>query len=175
LWRRLIREQWQLLLHSRQETSIIVDTGLSCRETEEATKTHRPVAENVKDIFITHERRRSTYMGFPPSLKIQDTGLRFAGNAAPKADGYRKIFGARNSIARAITVGDLQVTSFLKSHDARDPHSFIVSRNGVKVGVFTDLGMPCENVVHYFSQCHAAFLESNYDEDLLDKEVTLIT
>jgi phosphoribosyl 1,2-cyclic phosphodiesterase len=68
-----------------------------------------------------------------------------------------------------INVGDLQVTSFLKSHDARDPHSFIESRNGVRVGVFTDLGHACENVVHYFGQCHAAFLESNYDEDLLEQ------
>ncbi len=63
----------------------------------------------------------------------------------------------------------MEVTSFLKSHDARDPHSFIISRNGVRVGVFTDLGHACENVVHYFSQCHAAFLESNYDEDLLEQ------
>jgi phosphoribosyl 1,2-cyclic phosphodiesterase len=39
----------------------------------------------------------------------------------------------------------------------------------VRVGVFTDLGHACENVVHYFSQCHAAFLESNYDEDLLEQ------
>ena len=48
-----------------------------------------------------------------------------------------------------------------------DPYSFIVACNGVKVGVFTDIGWPCEHVVRHFRQCHAAFLESNYDEDML--------
>jgi hypothetical protein len=35
------------------------------------------------------------------------------------------------------------------------------------VGIFTDIGQPCDQVVHYFTQCHAAFLEANYDEDML--------
>jgi hypothetical protein len=35
------------------------------------------------------------------------------------------------------------------------------------VGIFTDIGEPCEQLVHYFGQCHAAFLEANYDEDML--------
>ncbi|HTR30204.1 MAG TPA: hypothetical protein VMH27_13095, partial [Puia sp.] len=38
----------------------------------------------------------------------------------------------------------------------------------VRVGVFTDLGVVCERLVHHFRQCHAAFLETNYDEHLLD-------
>lgn len=36
------------------------------------------------------------------------------------------------------------------------------------MGVFTDIGEACSNVTRYFSQCHAAFLESNYDEDMLE-------
>jgi phosphoribosyl 1,2-cyclic phosphodiesterase len=35
--------------------------------------------------------------------------------------------------------------------------------------VFTDIGAPCDRLIHYFKQCHAVFLESNYDEDMLDK------
>src|SRR5690606_28367188 len=56
-----------------------------------------------------------------------------------------------------------------KFHDASEPHSFIVSCNEVTVGVFTDIGTPCENLVRYFRQCHAAFLEANYDEEMLEK------
>jgi phosphoribosyl 1,2-cyclic phosphodiesterase len=33
--------------------------------------------------------------------------------------------------------------------------------------VFTDIGTPCENLVHHFKQCHAAFLEANYDDAML--------
>jgi hypothetical protein len=28
--------------------------------------------------------------------------------------------------------------------------------------------MACNNVTHYFKQCHAAFLETNYDEEMLE-------
>jgi phosphoribosyl 1,2-cyclic phosphodiesterase len=40
--------------------------------------------------------------------------------------------------------------------------------HNVRVGVFTDIGSPCAHVRKYFSDCHAAFLESNYDEWMLD-------
>ena len=36
-----------------------------------------------------------------------------------------------------------------------------------RVGVFTDIGTPCQNVIRHFSDCHAAFLEANYDEEML--------
>lgn len=68
-----------------------------------------------------------------------------------------------------ITIGNIQVTAFPKYHDASDPHSFIISCNDVNVGVFTDIGVACENVINHFSKCHAAFLEANYDDELLDK------
>ncbi len=66
-------------------------------------------------------------------------------------------------------VGNLSITAFPKFHDAADPCSFIVSYNKTKVGVFTDIGTPCKNVIDHFKQCHAAFLESNYDEVMLEQ------
>jgi phosphoribosyl 1,2-cyclic phosphodiesterase len=45
----------------------------------------------------------------------------------------------------------------------------MVACNHVNVGIFTDIGSPCKNVIHHFKQCHAAFLEANYDEEMLDK------
>jgi phosphoribosyl 1,2-cyclic phosphodiesterase len=68
---------------------------------------------------------------------------------------------------KPVSIGDLRITPFPKKHDARDPHSFIVSCLQTTVGIFTDIGQPCEQLIHYFSQCHAAFLEANYDEDML--------
>jgi phosphoribosyl 1,2-cyclic phosphodiesterase len=68
-----------------------------------------------------------------------------------------------------VTIGKLLVTPFFKLHDAAHPHSFTVAYSGVKVGVFTDLGAVCENLVQHFQQCHAAFLEANYDEEMLER------
>jgi phosphoribosyl 1,2-cyclic phosphodiesterase len=54
-------------------------------------------------------------------------------------------------------------------HDASDPYSFVVNCNKISVGVFTDIGKPCHHLIKHFKQCHAAFLETNYDECMLDK------
>jgi phosphoribosyl 1,2-cyclic phosphodiesterase len=67
-----------------------------------------------------------------------------------------------------VSIGDMSITAFPKIHDASDPHSFIVASETVKVGVFTDIGFPCKHVIRNFKQCHAVFLESNYDEEMLD-------
>jgi phosphoribosyl 1,2-cyclic phosphodiesterase len=64
-------------------------------------------------------------------------------------------------------IGGLSVIAFPKFHDAKNPHSFFISHNKINVGVFTDIGVACKEVIKYFKQCHAAFLESNYDEHML--------
>ncbi len=66
-----------------------------------------------------------------------------------------------------IIIGDLKIIPFPKMHDASDPYSFMIECNSVKVGVFTDTGTPCEHLIKHFKQCHAAFLEANYDEQML--------
>jgi phosphoribosyl 1,2-cyclic phosphodiesterase len=68
-----------------------------------------------------------------------------------------------------IFIGDLTVTPFPKFHDASDPYSFIVACKEVKVGVFTDIGIACREVINYFQQCHAVFLEANYDDIMLER------
>jgi phosphoribosyl 1,2-cyclic phosphodiesterase len=50
---------------------------------------------------------------------------------------------------------------------ACDPHSFIVTNNSIQIGIFTDIGTACEHVIKHFKKCHAAFLETNYDEGML--------
>jgi phosphoribosyl 1,2-cyclic phosphodiesterase len=66
-------------------------------------------------------------------------------------------------------VGQLEVTGFTKTHDAADPHSFIIRHRHIQIGVFTDIGRVCDNVKKHFSQCHAVFLESNYDVEMLEQ------
>ena len=45
----------------------------------------------------------------------------------------------------------------------------MIDGNKIKIGVFTDIGVPCKNVIAHFQQCHAAFLEANYDEKMLEQ------
>jgi len=71
--------------------------------------------------------------------------------------------------ARPVTIGNLSITPFRKKHDAADPHSFMISGHGVNIGIITDIGYACKQVINYFRQCQAVFLESNYCEEMLEK------
>lgn len=147
--------------------AVLIDAGISCRETEKRMKRLGLQMQTVKAIFISHEHT-DHISGVPVLAKkynlpvyITATTLRFSG---------MKI---EENLLRSFTpsvpvnVGALVVTAFKKFHDGKDPHSFIVQCNGVSVGVFTDIGKACKEVTHYFKQCHAAFLEANYDETML--------
>ncbi|WP_439882544.1 MBL fold metallo-hydrolase [Pontibacter sp. MBLB2868] len=149
--------------------AVLVDVGLSCRETEKRMKRLGLSMRKVKAVFISHEH--SDHIKGVPVLarKYQLPVYITAGtlhNARMDFSGVRTLpFQAE----QPVQVGDLTVMPFEKLHDAYDPHSFVIAFKDVKVGVFTDLGAPCKNLIRHFGQCHAAFLEANYDEDLLER------
>lgn len=150
------------------EEAVLIDGGLSCRETERRMKRLNLTMKQVKAIFISHEH--SDHINGVSSISkrhkipIYITGetLRFGRLNLKEGPVYS--FKAYEPVS----IGGLTVTGFPKFHDANDPHSFIISGSEVTVGVFTDIGKSCEHVIRHFQQCHAAFLESNYDEELLE-------
>ena len=152
-----------------QHEGVLIDGGISRRETEKRMKRIGLSMKKVKAIFVSHEHGDHVH-GIPSLAKkhqlcvyASDATLQF-GNLGLN-DTRIERFRAYNPVK----IGNLTITAFPKFHDACDPHSFIVSSETVTVGVFTDIGASCEHVIKNFSQCHAAFLESNYDEELLKK------
>lgn len=148
--------------------AILIDAGLSCRETEKRMKRLGLHIENVKALFISHEHS-DHIKGLPVLVKkyqlpvyITTATMKQGGLTFP--DHLLKVFYPHEPVA----IGGLSVTAFPKFHDACDPYSFVVSCNKICVGIFTDIGAPCDQLTHYFKQCHAAFLEANYDGDLLE-------
>ncbi len=151
------------------QEAVLVDAGLSCRETERRMKELGLEMEKVKALFISHEHADhiSGMAGIAKKHKLpvyitKDTLLN---GKMPLEPSQIRSF----KHGKAISIGKLQVTPFRKSHDASDPHSFMVSGAGVNIGIITDIGYACKRVIKYFGQCHAAFLESNYCEDMLEK------
>jgi phosphoribosyl 1,2-cyclic phosphodiesterase len=151
-----------------QDEAILVDGGISCRETERRMKRLELSMKKVKAIFISHEHADHIYgvsrLSRRHQLPVYITEATRKGGRIVLRDQLTKPFRAYE----AVTIGNLMVTPFPKYHDASDPHSFIVACKDVKVGIFTDIGRACENVVRHFEQCNAAFLESNYDEKMLE-------
>jgi len=149
------------------EEAILVDAGISCRETEKRMKRLSLRMDSLKAIFISHEHTDHINGVVVLSKKyklpvyITEATEQFSNLKLDKS--LVKRFKANEPLA----IGKLTVIAFQKEHDAGDPHSFVVSSASVNVGVITDIGMACKKVIHHFKQCHAAFLEANYDEEML--------
>lgn len=150
-----------------KEDAVLVDAGISCREIEKRMKQIGLQMQRVKAIFISHEHtdhiKGLTTLANRYHLPVYIT--------EPTAKAGTKLIRhlSRTFIEHEpVQIGSLAVTAFSKHHDAVDPYSFIISSDGVSVGVFTDIGKPCDRLVHYFKQCQAAYLESNYDEAMLE-------
>jgi phosphoribosyl 1,2-cyclic phosphodiesterase len=152
-----------------EQEAVLIDAGISCRETEKRMLRLGLNIRKIKAIFISHEH--SDHINGVPVLakKYQlpvyitpptliSGGLVIEDHLVVPFKGFETFI-----------IGELQVTAFPKQHDASDPYSFIISCRDVTVGVFTDIGVACKNVISYFSRCHAVFLEANYDDDMLDK------
>jgi phosphoribosyl 1,2-cyclic phosphodiesterase len=148
--------------------AVFVDAGLSCKETEIRMKRLGLGMERVKAIFISHEH--SDHILGVSALVAKYKIPVYVSTATLKEAGFWKIrqFTVPFTAQQSIEIGSIRVTAFQKKHDACDPHSFVVSEAKTHVGVFTDIGEPCEQLIHYFKQCHAAFLEANYDEEMLE-------
>jgi phosphoribosyl 1,2-cyclic phosphodiesterase len=151
-----------------ESDALLVDAGLSCRETEKRMKRLGLDMKNIKAIFISHEHA-DHIAGLPVIAKKFNTPV-YITNATMKNSGLTIDPSlTRNFHHQApVTIGTLQVTAFSKSHDAADPYSFLVSAGDISIGVITDIGYACSRVKKHFSQCDAVFLESNYCEQMLE-------
>jgi len=152
-----------------EHEAVLIDGGISCRETEKRLLRLNLSIKKIKAIFISHEHgdhihgvpglskkyKLPVYIT-PPTLR--QSGLALESNCVFSFKAYEPV-----------QIGGLTITPFPKLHDAVDPHSFIVASEKVNIGVFTDIGFNCEHVIKNFAQCHAVFLDANYDEDMLEK------
>jgi phosphoribosyl 1,2-cyclic phosphodiesterase len=149
--------------------AVLIDAGISCRETEKRMKRLGLDMARVKAIFVSHEHG-DHITGIPAlskkyQLPVYATGLTCQHLGLPVEEHMLTAINTNNSI----TIGELQVACFAKKHDAVEPCSFVVSFGNINIGVFTDIGVACDDVVHHFKKCHAIFLEANYDTDMLMK------
>lgn len=150
-----------------EHEAVLVDAGISARETEKRLKRQELSMKKVKAIFVTHEH--SDHIGGLYKLaKRHQVPVYMTSETRRESRMEASRILIRNFIPHeAIRVGELTVTPFPTMHDARDPHGFLIVHREAAVGVFTDLGKITPAVEKYFVQCHAAFLEANYDEEML--------
>ncbi|MCF8450050.1 MAG: MBL fold metallo-hydrolase [Taibaiella sp.] len=151
-----------------ENEAVLIDAGISCRETEKRMRRMGLKMDMVKAIFISHEHTDHIYgaevLAGRYELPVYITPPTLKGSRSKPPAHLIRHFAAHEPV----TIGRIKITAFPKLHDAADPHSFVIDTGGVCTGVFTDIGAPCEHVSQYFTRCHAIFLEANYDETMLE-------
>ncbi|WP_316848616.1 MBL fold metallo-hydrolase [Pedobacter psychrodurus] len=148
--------------------AVLVDVGLTCKEVERRMDRLGLAINKVKAIFISHEHS-DHIKGLAVFAKKHKLPV-YISTATLKSS--RLLLDENNTFSlnhlQNIQIGNLKISAFSKFHDAADPYSFTVECNDVRVGVFTDIGSVCDRLITHFKNCHAAFLEANYDTQMLE-------
>lgn len=150
-----------------EEEAILIDAGIYYKRLIERLNDAGFDKNKIKAIFISHEhmdhiqgaRTTSKKLGIP-IFYSQKTYNKVYNKY--KADNYGFFEAGTPYI-----IGNIKIHPFAKPHDAIDPCSFRVEIDGKNIGVMTDIGEVDETFQKEFSLCDAAFLESNYDVDML--------
>jgi phosphoribosyl 1,2-cyclic phosphodiesterase len=148
-------------------TRLLVDAGLSRRETYARLKAAGERPENCSAIVISHEHtdhvnglnRLARDLNCPVYIT---RATREAMPWDPKLTLY-DYFGA----GQKFTVGDIDISPFALPHDAADPVGFTFEAWGIKIGLVTDLGYITELVKQRLQGCHCLIFESNHDLEML--------
>lgn len=162
-------------LVSSSRTRVLVDAGISCRETFKRLKAAGDEPRTLSAILITHEHNDHVYglltLAKKLAVPVFMTGathhawskmMRDEAGAAPQLSRL-EAFAA----GKTFTIGDIAVAAFTIPHDAADPVGFTFRAEGIKVAIATDLGYLPRNVCDHLQGCDVLVLESNHDTEML--------
>lgn len=156
-------------------TRILIDAGLSCRETFKRLRALGERPEQLSAILITHEhsdhvaglQRLAAKLNVP--VFLTEPTHREWGRAVRDEEGkvpeLPKV--ERFASGSGFHVGDIEIRPFTIPHDAADPVGFTFRAEGVKIGFATDLGYMPVSVRHHLRGCDILVIESNHDLEKL--------
>jgi phosphoribosyl 1,2-cyclic phosphodiesterase len=149
---------------------VVVDSGLSCRELIRRLHIIGVSTDRLDAIIITHEHSDHIKGAGPLSRRFDspvysngptlNRGMQALGNISRPVAIYT---------GQTITINDLEIETFTKCHDAVDPMGLVISSNGSRLGIITDLGRSTKLVEQRLKDCNALIIEFNHDLEMLDQ------
>ncbi len=154
---------------SDSSTAVLIDAGLSGKEIERRLETRGLSPENLDAILVSHEH----------SDHIQSVGVLSRRFSLPVYMNTKTLETASNNLGKmhdikqfscgsSFKINRLTIHPFSVSHDAEDPAGFTVNKNGVKIGIATDLGIVTSLVKEHLKGCSLVVLEANHDLKMLE-------
>ena len=151
-------------------TAILVDAGLSGVEIERRLASVGASPESLDAIVVTHEH--SDHIKGVGVLARRYNLPVYANSETLKCG--EKALGKLPSIipiqtGETLKINHLSLETFTKCHDAADPMGLVVSGNGVRIGLITDMGRSTRLAEDRLRACTALIMEFNYDPTMLSE------
>jgi phosphoribosyl 1,2-cyclic phosphodiesterase len=151
------------------DTSILIDAGLSCREISRRLGIVGVEVDRIDAVILTHEHSDHIKGAGPVSRKFDSTvyvnrstlSRCYALHKKTKVD-------ATFNTGDAFKINDITIETFAKSHDAADPIGLIVSSNGSRLGIITDVGISTQELEENLQGCTSIMVEFNHDLEMLE-------
>lgn len=149
------------------KTKVLVDVGLSGRETLKRLEEIGVHVEDLDAIVISHEHI-DHIRGLQPLSRQLNLPVYIN---HPTLSNMKKVEIKKNIMefqtGEPFSLKDLFFEPFSVPHDAADPVGFTIRYNGWKIGIATDLGFATKLVMERLRRCDLLILESNHDEEML--------
>lgn len=146
---------------------LLVDAGLSGRETERRLEALELAGNDLHAILVTHEHH-DHISGIGPLARRYDLPVyidRQTYAALPKIGkiAQLELFSAGDKFS----CNGVTIETFSTTHDAVNPVGFVINSAEGKIGFATDLGMPTRLVAEQLKGCRVLVVEANHDEQML--------
>jgi phosphoribosyl 1,2-cyclic phosphodiesterase len=147
---------------------LMFDAGISGRQAHLRLGAHGASLSDCHALILSHahsdhigcarvyqRRFKLPIYATPATQRAVQNGWRGCGDVHPFQPGDTLRFGA------------VHVHTLHTPHDAAESVAFVVEHAGKRLGIFTDLGHPFDGLAHALAGLDAAYLESNYDPQML--------
>ena len=154
-------------VESQKNKCFLVDLGFSFKRINEILSDKGVDIHMLDGVFLTHEHSDHCVgiKGFVKNVKGVKIYLTKGTFLALKLkDDDRFVFVKEHDVVK---IEDMKIFVVSKSHDAKEPVSFVFENNGVKTGIFTDLGYVGSQIKQVLKSVDVLYLESNYCNEII--------
>ena len=155
------------------KTSFIVDVGVTWKKLSTELEMHDIPISSLSAVFLTHihpdhakgvgvVQRKTGLPVFVSSVCMRDGKTEMERLKMEKRGVFPFSYGD------SISVGDFSVVPFRTSHDSPGSSGYFIDHREVRIFLMTDTGRIPEEAWNYAKVSEVEFIESNYDENMLE-------